>query len=341
MTGPGPEFLVLTGFLGSGKTTLLRDFIASRDAGDTAVIVNEVGEVGLDGALLREVGGDVAMTMLANGCICCELGSDLAVTVEALLAADRTDGAPALRRIVLETSGVSKPGPILRQLASLGRHRMRIAVVATYDPTREAAAGDFEEAAAQWAGAQRLVVTKADLVAPDALGSARDAAAALNALAEIVAETDRAETVRRTFAPPGAIRPGNEPAGRVPRTTAAAHPRLASLLLRPSGPIAYDDLAAWLDNLAGALGERLLRVKGLVATDASPYPLLVQSVGTLFSAPRPFPGGGLGTEPFLVVIARDLRPGEVEALTPRIALRAQAPSLRRPAPPRPRRAEAL
>ena len=123
------DFVVLTGFLGSGKTTLLRDFLALPEAADTAVIVNEVGEIGLDGAILAEGTSGLPMAMLSNGCICCPLGSDLANTID---AARRQPRLP-LRRIVLETSGLSKPGPMLRSLAGLAALRLRVSVVATFD----------------------------------------------------------------------------------------------------------------------------------------------------------------------------------------------------------------
>ena len=87
--GPGPDFVVLTGFLGSGKTTLLRDFLAGPEAADTAVIVNEAGEIGLDGVILREEGADTPIAMLSNGCICCQAGSDLAYTIDRLLSVQR------------------------------------------------------------------------------------------------------------------------------------------------------------------------------------------------------------------------------------------------------------
>ena len=69
------DFVVLTGFLGSGKTTLLRDFLAGPESADTAVIVNEAGEIGLDGVILNEGGGDTPIAMLSNGCICCCTGA--------------------------------------------------------------------------------------------------------------------------------------------------------------------------------------------------------------------------------------------------------------------------
>jgi G3E family GTPase len=304
--------VVLTGFLGSGKTTLLRDFLAGPDAADTAVIVNEAGEIGLDGVILREEGGDTPVAMLANGCICCQAGSDLAFTIDRLLATERPGATGPLRRIVLETSGLSKPGPVLRQLATLAEHRMRVSVVATFDATRGAAVAEFEEAAAQWAAAHRIVVTKTDAVSADSAARAKEEVAALNPLSEIVATEDRSRAVAAAFAPLTAVAPMPAPDVPVP----SAHPRIAVRLARPKDVLAYDDLATWLDNLAGALGERLLRLKGLVRVTESERPVLVQSVGTAFSPPRPF-GEPNATPPlFLVIIARDLQAAELEAVAP-------------------------
>jgi G3E family GTPase len=306
------DFVVLTGFLGSGKTTLLRDFLTGPEAADTAVMVNEAGEIGLDGVILNEAGGDTPIAMLSNGCICCQAGSDLAYTIDRLLSVERPGATGPLRRIVLETSGLSKPGPVLRQLASLATHRLRVSVLATYDATRGMETAAFEEAAAQWAAAHRIVVTKTDVVSPEALARIKKEIAALNPLAEIVATADRGQAVAAAFAPLTSVAPMPVP----PEVAAQAHARIAVRLARPAGVFAYDDLAAWLDNLAGALGDRLLRLKGLVRVRESQRPLLVQSVGTLFSAPRPF-GEPQATPPlFLVIIARDLQPAELETVAP-------------------------
>ncbi len=309
---PGPDFVVLTGFLGSGKTTLLRDFLAGPDAADTAVIVNEAGEIGLDGVILREEGGDTPVAMLANGCICCQAGSDLAYTIDRLLTTERPGATGPLRRIVLETSGLSMPGPVLRQLASLAVHRLRVSVLATFDATRGTAIASFEEATAQWAAAHRIVVTKTDAVSPEIVTRAREQIAALNPLSEIVATTDRDGAVAAAFAPLAANAPIPVPS---PVATRSVHPRIAVRLVRPTGILDFDDLATWLDNLAGALGERLLRLKGPVHVKESERPLLVQSVGTLFSPPRPFNMPD-GTPLFLVLIARDLQAVELEAVEP-------------------------
>ena len=186
-------------------------------------------------------------------------------------------------------------------------------MLATFDAARGTAVAEFEEAAAQWTAAHRIVVTKTDAVQPEALVHIRDEVADLNPLAEIVSTADRARAVAAAFAPLGTTAP--IPA-LPPAAIRAAHPRIAVRLARPAGALAYDDLAIWLDNLAGALGERLLRLKGLVQVRESERPVLVQSVGTVFSPPRPFGAPQSATPAFLVVIARDLQVAELEGVAP-------------------------
>jgi G3E family GTPase len=289
------------------------------------VIVNEVGEIGLDGAILAESTSGLRLAMLANGCVCCALGSDLADTIEQLVESQ----VEPPRRIVLETSGLSKPGPILRELAGLARLRLRVSVVATFDCTRGAEVSGFEEAAAQWAGAQALVLTRGDLASPSQMEAARATARSLNPLAEVIDFADRDASVRAAFASraQGPFTP--------PEVILSSHPRIAVMLVRWMAKPAWDDLAAWLDNLSGLLGERLLRVKGVVAVSDMEQPLLVQSVGTMFSAPQPF--GGPMEASFLVVIARDASTDEPRELTPRmdvvISRVGPNPFARRPALP--------
>jgi G3E family GTPase len=310
MSGSGLDFFVLTGFLGSGKTTLLRDFLGSPDAADTAVIVNEVGEIGLDGVVLRE-GGDLPMAMLSNGCVCCQIGSDLAFTIDRLIMSPRPEGAGSLRRIILETSGLSMPGPVLRTLATLAEHRMRVAVIGTFDLTRGTDVAGFEEAAAQWAASHRIVATKTDLVAPGDLAAAPSAITAVNPLAEVIASEDRGRAVLSAFAPLISAPPLRE----ITPGAARAHPRIALCLAKPVGDVAFSDLGDWLDNLAGALGERLLRLKGLVRVRENEAPLLIESVGTMFSPARPLRVEGAPSS-FVVIIARDVDETELEPVAP-------------------------
>jgi G3E family GTPase len=277
------------------------------EAAGTAVIVNEVGEIGLDGAIIAETAGGSPIAMLANGCVCCTMGSDLAATVEQLVS----QAAP-LRRIVLETSGLSKPGPILRSLASLASLRLRVSLVATFDCMHGAEVASFEEAAAQWAGAQALVLTRRDLASPARIEAARTMAKTVNPIAGIIDFDDRRASVLAAFAP----RPSMPL--ELPDVAGPPHPRIAVMLVRWSEKPEWDDLAVWLDNLSGLLGERLLRVKGVVNVSGMEQPLLVQSVGTLFSAPRPF--AGPVSTPFLVVIARDTSPDELAHVAPALPI---------------------
>ena len=99
---------LVTGFLGSGKTTLLSRLLAHPDMGETAVIVNELGEVGIDHHLLRRV--DERTVLLANGCVCCTLRGDLADELRDLLGRRTRGEMPPFRRVVVETTGLADPG---------------------------------------------------------------------------------------------------------------------------------------------------------------------------------------------------------------------------------------
>src|SRR5262252_2259651 len=107
---------VVTGFLGSGKTTLIRELLSRPEGADTAVVVNEFGEVGVDNALLRA--SSDATVLLGNGCLCCTVRTDLQESLRTLFA-DRARGVvPNFRRVVIETSGLADPGPVLQTFAS-------------------------------------------------------------------------------------------------------------------------------------------------------------------------------------------------------------------------------
>src|SRR2546428_11649008 len=108
--------IVVTGFLGAGKTTLLRRFLASPAGEGTAVIINEFGSVGIDDALVRASTDDV--TLLGNGCLCCNTRSDLQNALRNLVAERAQGTLPQFRRILIETSGLADPGPILQTFAT-------------------------------------------------------------------------------------------------------------------------------------------------------------------------------------------------------------------------------
>src|SRR5712675_3370649 len=156
---------VVTGFLGAGKTTLIRELLARPEGANTAVVVNEFGEIGIDRALLRS--SSDTTVLLGNGCVCCNVRTDLQETLRELFA-DRARGAvPSFERVVIETSGLADPGPVLQTFATdraLGREFHLQALVSVVD----AVGGEdnlerMPEAKKQVALADRIVVTKIDL----------------------------------------------------------------------------------------------------------------------------------------------------------------------------------
>ena len=162
---------LLTGFLGSGKTTLLARLLRHPGMGETAVIVNELGEVGIDHHLLTRV--DERTVLLDSGCLCCTLRGDLADELRSLI--DRRDAGeiPRFRRVVVETTGLAEPAPILFTLLTdrLVQSNYRLdGTVTTVDAVNGADQLDRQpEAAKQAAVADRLVVTKTDIAGPGAV----------------------------------------------------------------------------------------------------------------------------------------------------------------------------
>src|SRR5581483_5097771 len=160
---------LLTGSLGSGKTTLLSRLLAHPEMGETAVIVNELGEVAIDHHLLRRV--DERTVVLGNGCVCCTLRGGLADELRDLLSRRDRGEIPAFGRVVVETTGLADPAPILYTLLSdpVVRHHFELERVITTVDAQHGLRG--EESLKQAAVADRLVVTKSDLASPAAVAA--------------------------------------------------------------------------------------------------------------------------------------------------------------------------
>lgn len=317
-TGP-IDLIILAGFLGSGKTSLLVDLLRNDDRGETGVIVNEAGEIGIDGVIVQDGSQNIPVTMLANGCVCCSLRSGLIDTVMGLLDAPRPAGYAPLKRIVLETSGLSRPGPIIASLVDpqLSARGLRVSVVSTYDCERGLLnIESFDEAAAQLAAAQRIVLTKVDLTPAESIAAHLDAIRSVNPLAHIVAESDRKQAVERAFT----AAPANDPidlalqALKASPTRAQAHPRIHVLKGALRNPADWEDISIWLDDLAALCGERLLRLKAVFNARDCDDPILIQSVGTTFGMPRRLQRPD--TDNICIVITRDIDDAEINTAFP-------------------------
>src|SRR3954471_24691325 len=188
---PAPiPLTVLTGFLGAGKTTLLNRLLKDEALARAAVIINEFGEIGLDHLLVEHI--EDGVMLLSTGCLCCTVRGDLVNTLEKLLRG-LDNGRMKFNRVIIETTGLADPAPVLHTAMVHPYLVMRFrldGVVTVVDAVNGAATLDaHEEAVKQAAVADRLVITKADLLAGDAkakLSGLRERLAALNPGAEVI-----------------------------------------------------------------------------------------------------------------------------------------------------------
>jgi G3E family GTPase len=257
---------VLTGFLGSGKTTLLSRLLGHPGLGETAVIVNELGEIPIDHHLLRRV--DEQTVVLGNGCVCCSLRADLAEELRNLLGMRTRGEIPPFRRVVVETTGLADPAPILSTLVSepvVKNHFELEHVITTVDALYGL---QGEESVRQATAADRLVVTKGDLAEP---GPLVEELSALNPVAEVL-------SVSFGDVDPGLLFGGD------PR-----HPRELTLEphahhdgIQAHGVVLGEQLdwaafGVWLTMLLASRGNDILRVKGLLDVGA-PGPVVLNGV---------------------------------------------------------------
>lgn len=316
---------VLTGFLGSGKTTVLNCVLRDPKFADTAVIVNEWGPVPIDHALVRAA--TETLVVLPSGCICCRVAGDLVRTLRELHRERSAGAIPDFRRVVIETTGLADPAPLLATLIELPVVAARFAlsgVVATVDAAHGMATLDeHPEAVKQAAMADRLVVTKIDAAPPGAVAALEARLERLNPGAQrLRADHGRVDAARlleaglyrgEARAPDAAGWLNAGAYRRIGRGSDAAHdPRISSFVWGTTEPLAWEDLETALETLLELLGERILRLKGLANIAGEAGPRAVHAVQhTLYPSARlaSWPDADRATR--LVVIGRDLEEARV------------------------------
>ena len=328
-----PPVSIITGYLGSGKTTLLNRLLQDPGMARAAVIINEFGEVALDHLLVATPGENTVL--LANGCLCCTILGDLVGTLSGLLAERGTGRIPAFDRVLIETTGLADPVPVLRTLASdeTIAPRMRPgAVITMVDAVNgERQLDDCPESVKQAAVADCVVVSKTDIATPASRGRLRKRLARVNPGAQVH------EAVHGAIAPgllfgtalldPAAEREVVERwlneeayAKAEPVRGAGRHgDRMRAFAVRHEEPVTGAGLTAWL-NLMGALkGANLLRVKGIINVEGSPVVVhIVQSVIHEPLTLDSWPSADRCTR--IVFITRGMARAEIEATLPALGL---------------------
>jgi G3E family GTPase len=277
---PKLPIIILTGFLGSGKTTLLNTLLRLPAFADTAVVVNEFGEIGLDHLLVESARENVVL--LEAGCLCCTVIDSLKETLADLYHRRSRGTVPAFARIVIETTGLADPCPILQQLMSdsLLSHLFRVhSLVCVVDALFGASQLDgHPEAALQVAVADRLCITKTDLTGQREPPSLIDRLRGLNPHAARTLIRPDANLTTILDGTPGALVPPMPLYSPLPRHDAA----IGSHSFRMADPVTWAGVAAWIDGLKGCCGDRLLRCKALLNVEGVHGPVLVQGVRTVF-----------------------------------------------------------
>jgi G3E family GTPase len=271
---------VMTGFLGAGKTTLIQRFLESPEGQGTAVIVNEFGAVGIDDALVRDSAEQTVL--LGNGCVCCITRSDLQLALRQLLI-DRERGlVPGFARIVIETSGLADPAPILQTFSTdraLGGEFHIDVLLAVVDAVNgETNLKTAAEARKQVILADRLVVSKSDLA------GAAEVELLVRRLQELNPRAAIDVAVAGAFDPDQFIAPAT--AGRSSFIAEAEHSDgIASFVLERQKPMQWPTFTRAMETLIALRGSDLLRVKGILNVAGCQGPVVVQYVQHLAHPP--------------------------------------------------------
>ncbi|MBO0663643.1 GTP-binding protein [Jiella sp. MQZ9-1] len=343
---------LLTGFLGAGKTTLLNRLIGDPALSGAAVVVNEFGEAAIDPILVEAVSSDGVIS-LSNGCLCCTVRGELIDTLCDLAEAKNGEGGAPLQRVVVETTGLADPGPILSALMShptLVEAYTLDGVVTVVDGAHGAKTlDDHADSRRQVAVADRIVLTKGDLASPAALQATRTAIRDLNARAPIVdastitgaegilvgcgltATLARGDDIGVWLGEPSDQpdahcdhehdhyyhHDGDHSHGHHDHEHHLRQDGIRSFSLETDRPVTWLAITGFLEILNGTAGQKILRMKGIVRLAEDPdRPLVLHGVQGFLHPPARLAAwpAGAGGKTRLVVIAQDLEESFVRDL---------------------------
>ena len=320
---------LVTGFLGSGKTTLLNRLLRSDRLANTAVLINEFGEVGLDHLLLETL--DAETVLLQSGCVCCTIRGDLADAMRGLFERRERGLLPAFDRLAIETTGLADPAPIVSTLLAdpVLRHHFRLgAIVTTVDAANARLhLNQHPESFKQAAIADRIVLTKTDLVDEAEVRHLMRTLGALNPAAALVDmqvpdfdpadllaadaydPATRSQEVRRWLADEA-----ERPAAHDHHGDPNRHARgIESFCLTFDEPLDWTAFGLWLTMLLHVHGQNVLRVKGLLNVVDVATPVVIHGVQHTVHPPAHLEGWPNGDRRSRIVfIVRRLEPALIE-----------------------------
>ena len=333
---------LLTGFLGAGKTTLIRHLLRHPDMDRVALVINEIGEIGIDNDLVRMSSENVSL--LANGCLCCSVRTALQETLREMFGERRAGLIPDFDRVIIETTGLADPAPVIQTLASdtlLGTHYRLDGVVTLVDAVNALTQLQHSpEAERQIALADRIFITKSDLAKATELRTLTQALSTINAQAQIgrctLGELHPRELIGIGLASARAgdstlrflgemLSPAcdvaavaatetERPAAYLGQRLPQRHdPAVKTLSLRFDEPFSWAAFSAAMEMVIALRGKDLLRVKGIVNVEGAP--VVVQGVGHVFHPPVTldrWPSADVGSR--IVFITRHIEAPVLRAL---------------------------
>lgn len=291
---------VLTGFLGSGKTTLLNALLSGPDLSNTAVIINEFGSIGLDHLLVETIEEDTVL--LQSGCICCTIRGDLKQAILSLFEKRKAGRIGPFTRLIIETTGLADPAPIVATLTAdmmLKYHfSMGNIVTVVEAPNGQHNIETYTESARQVAVADRLVITKSDLAEPDVRSALIAKLSTMNPTASIevsdpanpAASLILTEDIHDLSARPAEARrwiaaERYHDHAHAPVRDVNMHGAIRAVSVTTPNAVSWPRFSTWLSLLVNRHGDKLLRVKGIIAVEGHDTPVVIHGVQHLIHQP--------------------------------------------------------